>query len=316
MGLSNYVRFLLHTRVTGRSVKTQGGSVTKLLATLCFGFALAPLAAAQGQYLDDYIIRIKPEKRVDFDAVSRKIAEANRKAKGDAFIAFERIYGADYTAMFVSQRQNYAAIEEGGKAFMSAINEAYGVGGMKKMMMDATPAVQSAFGRLRIRRPDLSSNAPKDAAAYNKLVGSARFLRTTEYHVRAGRAPEFEKLSMQVKEAYDKNSEYPPVLVSQAVAGVSGTIYYVSTLAPSMATFDSSPSVRKLVGEEEYMRLSNGIAECVDSSETSIFRMVPEWSNPPKEVADVAPDFWHPKAVSMAQPKPKTKPVEAAKAGQ
>lgn len=284
----------------------------KLLATLCFGFTLAPLAAAQGQYLDDYIIRIKPEKRVDFDTVSRKIAEANRKAKGDSFIGFERIYGPDYTAMFVAQRQNYAAIEDAMKAFMSAINEAYGVGGMKKMMADATPTVQSALARLRVRRPDLSSNAPADAAGYNQMVGNARFLRTTEYHVKAGRAPDFEKLSMQVKQAYEKNNQLSPVLVSQAVAGVSGTIYYVSMLAPNMAAFDSSPSVRKLVGEEEYVQLSKGIAECVESSETSFYRMVPEWSNPPKEVADVAPNFWNPKPVSMANPKP----AEPAKTGQ
>jgi hypothetical protein len=286
--------------------------VKKLLATLCFGFTLAPLAAAQGQYLDDYIIRIKPEKRVDFDTVSRKIAEANRKAKGDSFIGFERIYGPDYTAMFVAQRQNYAAIEDAMKAFMSAINEAYGVGGMKKMMADATPTVQSALARLRVRRPDLSSNAPADAAGYNQMVGNARFLRTTEYHVKAGRAPDFEKLSMQVKQAYEKNNQLSPVLVSQAVAGVSGTIYYVSMLAPNMAAFDSSPSVRKLVGEEEYVQLSKGIAECVESSETSFYRMVPEWSNPPKEVADVAPNFWNPKPVSMANPKP----AEPAKTGQ
>jgi hypothetical protein len=286
--------------------------VKKLLATLCFGFTLAPLAAAQGQYLDDYIIRIKPEKRVDFDTVSRKIAEANRKAKGDSFIGFERIYGPDYTAMFVAQRQNYAAIEDAMKAFMSAINEAYGVGGMKKMMADATPTVQSALARLRVRRPDLSSNAPADAAGYNQMVGNARFLRTTEYHVKAGRAPDFEKLSMQVKQTYEKNNQLSPVLVSQAVAGVSGTIYYVSMLAPNMAAFDSSPSVRKLVGEEEYVQLSKGIAECVESSETSFYRMVPEWSNPPKEVADVAPNFWNPKPVSMANPKP----AEPAKTGQ
>lgn len=286
----------------------------KLLTSICFGFVLAPLAAAQGQFLDDYIIRIKPEKRVDFDTVTKTIADANRKAKGDYFIGFERIYGPDYTAMFVSQRENYAAIEDGGKAFISAINDAYGVGGMKKMMTDATPTVQSALARLRVRRPDLSSNVPKDVTGYNQLVGNARFLRTTEYHVKTGRGPEFEKLTMQVKEAYEKDNQSSPILVSQAVAGVPGTIYYVSMLAPNMAAFDSSPSVRKLLGEEEYIRVSKDVAECVDSSETSFYRMMPEWSNPPKEVAGVAPDFWHPKVVSMA--KPKAKPAEVAKTGQ
>jgi hypothetical protein len=45
---------------------------------------LAALAAgqAQEQYLDVYIAQVKPEKPAEFDAISRKIAAANRQNKG------------------------------------------------------------------------------------------------------------------------------------------------------------------------------------------------------------------------------------------
>ena len=54
---------------------------------------LAALAAgqAQEQYLDVYIVQVKPEKRAEFDAISRKIAAANRQNKGDAWIAMETV---------------------------------------------------------------------------------------------------------------------------------------------------------------------------------------------------------------------------------
>jgi hypothetical protein len=47
------------------------------------------LSAQQTGYLDDYTMRIRPEKRADFDMVSKNVAEANRKAKGQAWLALE-----------------------------------------------------------------------------------------------------------------------------------------------------------------------------------------------------------------------------------
>jgi hypothetical protein len=268
-----------------------------------------------GGFLDDYIIHIKPDKRADFDTISKKVAEANRRAKGDIFIAFEQVYGADYTAMYISSRENFAAVENGMNSFTAAINEAYGVGGMKKFMADSTPTVQSAAARLRARRVDLSVNFPKDMAAYYQHVGQTRYARITEYRVRAGRTPQFEHLALQAKEAVEKDDSTAISTVSQAVAGAPAGTYYVTTLAPNMAAFDSSPNLRKIVGDEEYMKWSNALAECVESYQSFIYRVNPEWSNPPKEVADIAPDYWHPKVVSTNKSKAKTASAAAAKSG-
>jgi hypothetical protein len=288
--------------------------VKKLLTALSTILLCAPfLAAQQGGLLDDYIIHIKPDKRADFDMISKKVAEANRKAKGDAFIAFEQMYGPDYTVLYVSTRENFAAIETGMNSFMASINEAYGVGGMKKFMADSTPTIQSAAGRLRARRMDLSINFPKDMNAYYQLVGRARYLRITEYRVKAGLGPQFEHMASDVKTAYEKNDSNTIVLFSQAVAGAPSGTFYVSFLAPNMAAFDSAPSLRKVLGDEDYMKFSKEMSECVEFSESFMYHVNPEWSNPPKEVGDVAPDYWHSKVVSMAKPKPK--PAAATKAG-
>ena len=55
-----------------------------LFATLSVSFFVTPLTYAQqvqGDYLDVFIVKVRPEKRAEFDAVNRRIAEANRKAK-------------------------------------------------------------------------------------------------------------------------------------------------------------------------------------------------------------------------------------------
>ncbi|MBV9085524.1 MAG: hypothetical protein JOZ62_22850, partial [Acidobacteriaceae bacterium] len=99
----------------------------RLLTSCILAVLAAPFASAQmGDYLDVFVAKVKPEKRADFDAVNRRITEANRKAKGDTWIALEILYGESNTIYFVSQRKDYAAVDAGTTAFENAIKEAYG----------------------------------------------------------------------------------------------------------------------------------------------------------------------------------------------
>jgi hypothetical protein len=185
---------------------------------------------------------------------------------------------------------------------------------MKKMMMDVGPTAVSTRAVLRARRWDLSINTPKDDAAYSQVVGNARFLRILEVRVKPGHASHFEELVKQAKMAYENDGSNWSFFVSQAVAGEPGGTYYISTLQPSMAGFDSAPNLRKLMGDDAFMKWEKESADAVEFSITTIYRFLPELSNPAKEVADVAPDFWHPKMMSMSRPKPK--PAETGKAPQ
>jgi hypothetical protein len=41
-------------------------------------------------------------------------------------------------------------------------------------------------------------------------------------------------------------------------------------------------------------------------ADSTLYRITPDLSNPPDEVAQVAMDFWHPKPVIVAAAKPRT----------
>src|SRR5579871_2309512 len=93
---------------------------------LALTLLLTAPAATQNQedYLDLLVVKVRPEKGADFDALNRKVAEANRRHKGDAWLAFETTYGEQNTVTFISPRQNYAAIGQGLELFEKALKEA------------------------------------------------------------------------------------------------------------------------------------------------------------------------------------------------
>lgn len=284
------------------------------LATILFMLPAVPLSAQQaGDYLDVTLVNVKPEKSAEFTAVSKKIADANRRNNGDRWVAFEALYGKGDTVLFTSVRQQYADIEKANESFMSAVNKAYGKDAADKLFAQWEATVQGYRSELRRRRWDLSSKAPTDGAAYAKLVGEARFLRTIAVHVRPGHAADFEALLQNTKAARDKSSNAYPLLISQAVEGYKDTTFYVSTLRSSLATFDNNPTIREVLGEEGYKKFLQVNAESVESTESWLFRISPEISNPPDEVVAAAPDFWRPKhAAAPSSTKSKTDAMKPA----
>lgn len=288
----------------------------RILATLSLGlFASAVAPAQMSSYLDVYIAHVKPDKRADFEAISRKIADANRKPKGDRWIAMETTYGEGNVFQFVSERKDYAAVDQSMKDFMSALNDALGPAGSKKLDADYNNTVTTVRSELRRRRWDLSFNAPKDPESYAKIVGNARWLRTIEVHVRQGHEAAFEDQVKQVKTAYESGASSWPIFVSQVVAGTPGNVYYISTLQPSLASFDSAPSTRKLMGEEAFAAWEKSTGDTVTWSETRILRIRPEFSSAPDVVAQTAQEFWNPKPVAAVGQKPKAV-AQVAKASQ
>jgi hypothetical protein len=261
------------------------------------------VAQAQESYLDVYVVQVKPEKRADFDAISKKIAAANRQNGGDSWLAMETVYGPGNRVTFVSTRQSYGEIEKATGTFYEALQKTYGKAPTEKMLADFSQCLESSRSEIRRRRWDLSSNAPSDPAAFAKLLAGSRWLRTTAVHVRPGQNNGFEAILKDLKAARDKASPPQTMLVSQAVAGQEGTIYYVTTLQTSLAGFDVVPPVQQLLGEEGYNKFLKASAETVENAETSINRFMPEISNAPEEVAANAPDFWRPKAADAVRAK-------------
>jgi len=102
--------------------------------------------------------------------------------------------------------------------------------------------------------------------------------------------------------------------VSQAVAGQEGTVFYVTTLEPSLAAFDSIPTLQQTLGDEAYARFQKTSAETIAETETVINHFLPELSNPPEQIVAAAPDFWKPKPVA-AKAASKAPAVNAAETG-
>jgi hypothetical protein len=268
----------------------------------------APVAVqAQGDYLDVFIVKVKPEKVADFQALTKKWADANRRYNGDRWLAQEALYGEGNIYTFTSVRKDYADVDQSMEASMQAVNKAFGKEAALKIEQDFNNCLVWSRSELRRRRWDLSRKAPKDADGYAKLIGESRLLRTVAVHIRPGHVDDFEALLKDMKEAGEKNPNTQPVLVSQVIEGAKGTTFYVTTLRSSMGGFDHNLTTRELLGDEGYKKFQQINADAVEVAESTLFRFNPDLSNPPEEIAQVASDFWHPKAVVAAASKPKPK---------
>ncbi len=266
----------------------------------------APVAVhAQGEYLDVYTVKVKPEKLADFQALTKKWVDANRRFNGDHWLTTETLYGEGDVYVFVSPRQDYAEIDKVNNAVMQAANKAFGKEAAEKMMRDFENCLVWSRSELRHRRADLSRRPPADMDSYAKLIGESRVVRTTAVHVRPGRASDFEAFMKEAKEAGEKAANTQPLLVSQAVEGTKGTTFYITSLRSSLGGFDKNPTLREILGEEGYKKFLQVNADSVEGSESALNRFSPELSNPAEEIVKVAADFWRPKAVMAAASKPK-----------
>jgi len=274
----------------------------------------APLAVqAQGDYLDIFIVKVKPEKLADFQALTKKWVEANRRYNGDRWLTLETVYGEGNVYQFTSVRKDYADVDKSNEASMAAGNKAFGKEAAQKLGQDFMNCLVWSRGELRRRRWDLSRKPPADPDSYAKLIGESRFLRTTAVHIRPGHTVEFEALLKQMKEAGEKNPQTQPVFVSQVVEGSKGTTFYVSSLRSSFAGFDHNPTMAEILGEEGYKKFQQISADAVEIADSTLYRFSPDLSNPPDEVAKVASDFWHPKAMTAAgTAKPKAAAMQPA----
>jgi hypothetical protein len=187
--------------------------------------------------------------------------------------------------------------------FMGALQKSFGKAATDKMFQDLSQCMVSSRSEIRRRRLELSSNPPSDPSAYAHLLGESRWLRTTVVHVRPGEITAFEALLKDLKAAREKASPPLTVLVSQAVAGQEGTVFYVTTLQTSLAGFDAIPPIQQTLGDDGYAKFLKANAEAVSGTETVINRFLPELSNAPEQVASIAPDFWRPKSMEAANAK-------------
>lgn len=258
------------------------------------------VAQAQEDYLDVFTVQVRPEKRADFDAITKKMVAANRQ-NGDRWLAMETTYGPGNRVTFISTRKTYGEIEAATAMFYGALEKTYGKAAAEKLFGDFNQCVASSRSEIRRRRWDLSANAPADPAAFAKLLADTRWLRTAAVHVKPGQNNTFEAILKDLKAAREKSNPPQLMLVSQAVAGQEGTVYYVTSLQASLGGFDGMTALPQLLGAEGYEKFLKASADSVVTAETVINRFVPELSNPVPEIVAGAPDYWTPKPAVAAR---------------
>jgi hypothetical protein len=273
-------------------------------------FAAAVPAQQAGGYFDVVTARVKPEKRMEFDAICKKLAEANRRHGGDLWVAAEVAYGESNTVYFTTPRSSIGEIEKGMERFLGAMAKAHGPDGMTKVFADLSSCVESMRTEIRRRRPDLSANMPSDPAALERMVAQARWVRTTMLRVRPGHMLNLEEQMKANLEALTKADPKVVTGVSQSVAGADGTVYYISTFRASLAGFDGEPPLPQVLGAAAYEKLSSVVAAGVESIDVVISRFLPELSNPPQTFLTASPDFWTPKPSALAKTEQESKKEE------
>jgi len=276
-------------------------SITALfLATLTCGLMTGQDAPA---YLDQFIAKVKPDKRAEFDAISKKIAALNRRNKGDTWLASENMYGENNVVTFVSLRTGFGDAEKAFGLFMGALAKPGGMAAAEKILQDSNSPLLSARSEVWRRRPDLSTNAPASPAEAATVIGKARFLYMVTVRVRPGRVLEYEEQIKMVRDARSKGGPKQIWLVSQSLVGEQGTSFHITRPLGSLGEIDDSKTLTQVLGANGYKQYQKGLAENTFSTEITIGRYLPELSNPPAEIAAADPAFWNPKPATPAAKK-------------
>jgi len=254
-------------------------------------------------YLDQFIAKVKPEKRAEFDAISKKMAALNRRNKGDTWLASENIYGENNVVTFVSLRGGFGDAEKAIGLFMGALGKQGGMAAAEKILQDSNAPLVSARSEMWRRRPDLSMNAPANPTEAAAVIGKARFLYMVTVRVRPGRALEYEDQIKMVRDARTKAGQKQTWLVSQSLVGAQGTSFHITRPLASLGDIDGSPTVSELIraNGRDYKEYQRYLAENTFSTEITIGRYLPELSNPPAEIVAADPAFWNPKPMPAAK---------------
>jgi hypothetical protein len=277
--------------------------VTAGISALLWTTACA-MAQTGADYLDLTRVQVRGEKSKDFEDAIKKMAEVNRKYKGDRWVALSTVYGEFGGYTFSSTRENMAAVESGMGAFERALKEGLGPLG-DKLMRDLYAFSSSGHNELRHRRWDLSVNAPSNADDLAKMVAKTRWIRALTVNIKPGRAMDYIQAWKPFKDELQKVTPPVPILVSEATTGSSAV--FVGVYYQSWAEMDAgAPGVQRAVESKAYQALAKATQDSVAASGWEILRVRPDLSCPPDAVVQADSAFWKPKPAPAAASKAKT----------
>jgi len=283
-------------------------------ALLVTGLCAAQQMADEPRYMELSWMRVKQDKTAEFAQMSARIADANRRGKGDTWVAYADLYGRDNFVWMAAGRKSLGDIEPGMNKFMGAIKEFMGYSG-ERFFAEASKTVENSGSELWRHRFDLSWNL-KDGEDWEAHLAKAHYVAVVTIRVKPGHVLDTEQQIKMVSEAVTGSSDSKAVgLVSELVMGGEAGRFYVRIPFESLADFGQMPSVRRLLGDEGYRKYSEMTAQDFASVDYSLKRIVPEWSSPPAGFVEANPAMWKMKPMVTAKPKPAAAPAKPAASG-
>jgi len=146
-------------------------------------------------------------------------------------------------------------------------------------------------------------------------LSAMRFMEISTYHVRPGHGKEWAEAVKLVKAAYEKGVPDSHWGMFMQKYGGNGDTYLVLTSHKSLAEIDRGFAEDKqfvaAMGEDGMKKLSELVANCVESSQHQLFAFSGPMSYAQDDWIKSDPAFWKPKASTPAAPKA---PADAKKA--
>jgi hypothetical protein len=146
-----------------------------------------------------------------------------------------------------------------------------------------------------------------------------RYMEIQLFHIKPGRAHEWDEAVKMVKAAYEKSMPEAKWAMFRLVYGGAVGTYVVFTPMKSLAEVDAMMGGQRkfaeAMGEDGMKKLLELESASVESRERQLFSFSPKMSYAPPEWIKADPDFWAPKTKTTSAPATK-KPAAKAAAGQ
>jgi hypothetical protein len=260
------------------------------------------LAQTPVTYLDVLKVHVRGEKRKDYEDAVKRLADVQRRYKGDRWIALGTEYGDSGALMFVSMRESLGAIETAYGAFEKATKEGLGPAA-EKVMQDFAAWSSSYTAEIRRRRLDLSVNPPSNPAEVNRMIAESRWIRVFRADLKPGKNAAYIGLWKEFQAELAKVTPPITVLVSENVTGTPAL--HFGTYHKSLGEMDTmSAAVQKAIASQAYQILMSASSDLLTAGTWEIHRLRPDLSNPPDEIVNLDPAFWKAKPAAAARPKP------------
>jgi hypothetical protein len=269
------------------------------------GALALPCSAEQssdpGGFIEVTWMKVKQDRVSEFDQMARRIADANRRAKGDNWVAYTDFYGTDQYVQMASTRSSPEAIEAGMNKFMMSAKEIMGYT-PDRFFAEAAKLVETSGTELRRRRWDLSWGSTDGQDWFSKMAKAA-YVASVVIKVKPGRAADAEKQMLMLKQAATNKGEGSAGMMSQVVLGGAAGTFYLTVPIESLRDIAAIQSPSSMLGEEAYRNYLQMAAENYASVEIRLRRSVPAWSNPPASYLAANPKLWTVKAAPAPKPK-------------